>query len=253
MRALVLTVSSLVGLWLLHSRKKRLVQASKEEKAGFLEGHAEELGDVDFTAVARTAGRGGCSVWSSGAGGGRYKQHLHWWMPEGEAAGTIFLFHGMHEHAGRYDHVAREFSKHGFSVFAPDLKGHGLSDGGRGEVDSFDDYIEDGLALIDAVDAAQGGAGAGGRRLFLLGHSMGGAVAVRIAQLRPTVNARTKWAGLILSAPGLGVGVEAGHGLLLAALSALRPLAPNAPLPPFDPAQVRGSLTHSPLAPALHF
>jgi alpha-beta hydrolase superfamily lysophospholipase len=139
----------------------------------------------------------------------------------------------MYEHAGRYDHVASEFVKHGFSVYAPDHRGHGRTEGGRGEIDTFDDFVNDGINLIEAVDASQ--KNIPGRKLFLFGHSMGGAIAARIAQVRPKL-----WAGVILSGPGLGVGVDVGHGCLLAILNVLRKCVPHAPFPPFDPSLVVG-------------
>src|SRR4030095_5816637 len=56
-----------------------------------------------------------------------------WPLLEGVAPrGVVVLVHGLGEHAGRYDHVARRLNSWGFAVRGYDQYGHGESDGVRG-------------------------------------------------------------------------------------------------------------------------
>lgn len=76
----------------------------------------------------------------------------------------IFLVHGIAEHLVRYDHVAAFLNKNGYSVVRFDLRGHGKSEGKRGYIRSYRDYLED----IDQVVSLHKG-----KRNILFGHSMG--------------------------------------------------------------------------------
>jgi alpha-beta hydrolase superfamily lysophospholipase len=82
----------------------------------------------------------------------------------------------------------------GLSVFAFDLRGHGRSGGARGDVRSFQEFTED-LALMEGVWINH--VGSVGRR-FLLGHSMGGLIA-----LRHLLDGDHGYDGVVLSAPWL--------------------------------------------------
>jgi acylglycerol lipase len=115
------------------------------------------------------------------------------WLPEREPVGVVVVVHGIHEHSGRYAKLAGDLNRHGYAVYAVDLRGHGRSDGDRALIRTFDDYLDDAEMLLARVAAAQPG-----KPLFLLGHSMGGSVAALLAILRPP-NVR----GMILSAPAV--------------------------------------------------
>ena len=55
-----------------------------------------------------------------------------WPLPEGEPCrGTVLLVHGLGEHVGRYDPVARRLNDWGFAVRGYDHYGHGESTGPR--------------------------------------------------------------------------------------------------------------------------
>ncbi|CAN5662993.1 alpha/beta hydrolase [soil metagenome] len=117
----------------------------------------------------------------------------HWWRPRNEARATVVLVHGLKDHGARYDHVGEWLAGRGYAAHALDLRGHGESEGERFFVESFDEYVDD----LD-VFAARVWEKEPGKPLFLLGHSMGGAVASLFVLLRkPDLN------GLILSAPAL--------------------------------------------------
>lgn len=138
-----------------------------------------------------------------------------WPLPEGgPQRGTVLLVHGLGEHVGRYDHVARRLNDWGFAVRGYDQYGHGESGGPRGGLTSGTRLLDD---LADMVDAARARMPAG-QPLVLLGHSMGGLVAARFVamNLRP-VNA------LVLSSPALDPGLNAVQKLLLATLPRIAP------------------------------
>jgi alpha-beta hydrolase superfamily lysophospholipase len=86
----------------------------------------------------------------------------------------------------------------GSAVYVYDLRGHGQSSGARGQVRSFDEYLDDTTIFLDEVRRRQPG-----KPLFLLGHSLGGLICARLAEERaPDV------AGLVLSSPFLALLAE---------------------------------------------
>jgi alpha-beta hydrolase superfamily lysophospholipase len=120
--------------------------------------------------------------------------------------GTVILVHGLGEHAGRYDYVARHLNAWGFAVRGYDQFGHGESGGVRGGLPSDTHLLDDLADIVDSTRARM-------RKdapLILLGHSMGGVVAARFVALgiRP-VDA------LILSSPALDPGLSRGQRWLL--------------------------------------
>ena len=56
---------------------------------------------------------------------GETKIHAIRWIPDGEVKGVIQIIHGMAEHIGRYEHVAKFFTDRGFVVTGDDHLGHG--------------------------------------------------------------------------------------------------------------------------------
>lgn len=90
------------------------------------------------------------------------------------------LSHGYGEHSGRYAHVASRLVGEGAVVYGPDHVGHGRSGGERILVESIDDLVKDFGALQQQVVAEHPGL-----PLVIIGHSMGGLVAARFAQLHP--------------------------------------------------------------------
>ena len=102
---------------------------------------------------------------------------------------AVVLVHGYAEHSGRYEPVAERLVRHRYAVYALDLRGHGRSEGRRALVRSMDDLVADVRDLLDRVRQ-----GEPGLPLFLLGHSMGGAVVGRLL-----VDSQPEIAGVILS------------------------------------------------------
>ncbi|MCW0073020.1 lysophospholipase, partial [Burkholderia pseudomallei] len=94
----------------------------------------------------------------------------------------------------------------GIAVLAIDLRGHGQSPGKRAWVDRFDDYLNDADALV--AEAARGNT-----PLFLMGHSMGGAVAALYAIERVPARGHAL-TGLVLSSPALAPGRDVPRWML---------------------------------------
>jgi alpha-beta hydrolase superfamily lysophospholipase len=89
------------------------------------------------------------------------------------------LAHGLGEHSGRYAHLARWFGARGTGVYAIDHRGHGLSGGPRGHTDSMEAFVADLDLLVGRARAESGGP------LVLVGHSMGGLIAIAYAMAHP--------------------------------------------------------------------
>lgn len=99
-----------------------------------------------------------------------YVEHFH---PIGAPRLLLVMVHGFGAYCGLYRHVAAHLKAQGVAVTGFDARGHGRSQGRRGHVDHFDDYHLD-LSLV--VQAAR--ARFPGTPWAIMGHSMGGAVAL---------------------------------------------------------------------------
>lgn len=117
-------------------------------------------------------------------------QYWQGWAPD-EVTGVVILVHGLHEHGGRYAHVAQRLARSGYATYAADHLGHGRSPGTRGSIGSM-------AATVAGVDevAALAVAEHPGVPLFVYGHSMGGLVAAQYLTGTPSVPVR----GAVLSA-----------------------------------------------------
>jgi alpha-beta hydrolase superfamily lysophospholipase len=125
--------------------------------------------------------------------------------------GEVVIAHGFGEHSGRYAALTDHLIRHRYSVTAYDHRGHGLSDGLPGHVDRFDEYEDD----LDRVLLSVRSRGQP-RDLFLLGHSMGGLIALRyLAKERKPI------AAAVVSAPLIEVAVRVpAHKMMIARVGA---------------------------------
>lgn len=119
---------------------------------------------------------------------------LHWYgrLGDGPAKAVLLFVHGLAEHSGRYGWPMEYFLPRGFACYAFDLRGHGRSGGTSVHVRHFDDYDDDVGAIVRLVKGRHPGT-----PLFLVGHSMGGVVALRHA-----LGHAEQLDGLVLSSPG---------------------------------------------------
>lgn len=96
------------------------------------------------------------------------------WLPDGEAKGAVQLAHGMAEHSGRYERLARALTDAGYVAWMHDHRGHGetsteTADRGYFADDhGWDTAVEDMHTVLEALREAHPGL-----PVFFLGHSMG--------------------------------------------------------------------------------
>lgn len=110
--------------------------------------------------------------------GSRGRIHHDSWLPQQPARTVVVLLHGYGEHLGLYDPLASRLTGAGHAVHALDSLGHGRSDGERGRLDSFDDYVDDARTLVRIATEQHPGV-----PVILVGHS-GGALAAYLLALR---------------------------------------------------------------------
>ena len=94
------------------------------------------------------------------------------WEAENTKA-VVVLAHGMGEHSGRYNHVAKKLTDNDFSVVAFDHFGHGKTAGKRGHNPSFEAVLESVTKTIEKANELFPN-----KPVFLYGHSMGGNVVI---------------------------------------------------------------------------
>ncbi len=122
------------------------------------------------------------------------KRYFHFFQAEPEKAG-ILLIHGLGEHVLRYRDVAERLTGAGFSLYGFDLPGHGQSDGKRGHIDRFQDFVHEVEDFCHFLGEKQI------LPQFVLGHSLGGLIAFHFG-LSVSPGA---FRGFVLSSPGLKV------------------------------------------------
>ena len=105
------------------------------------------------------------------------------------------LVHGYGEHMGRYEQTAADFVADGAVVYGIDHIGHGQSEGERVAFTSFDSVVGDLHLLVVQAQAEHPDL-----PVAMIGHSMGGMLAVRYGQLFAD-NLKV----MVLSAPVLGM------------------------------------------------
>ncbi|MBP0596061.1 lysophospholipase [Paraburkholderia sp. LEh10] len=131
---------------------------------------------------------------------------LYRWRAAGLRCATVALVHGLAEHAGRYAAFGQALNANGIELIAIDLRGHGNAPGPRAWIERFDDYLSDADALVTEATRNDG-------PLFLMGHSMGGAIAALHAIERHP-GRRRALTGLILSSPALAPGRDVPRWML---------------------------------------
>jgi alpha-beta hydrolase superfamily lysophospholipase len=89
--------------------------------------------------------------------------------PRPNAKVTFAVVHGLGDHSGRYVAFADAMARRGMATYAVDLRGHGMSAGQRGHVDSWSQWTEDVAAFVHHVEGSTTG------EVVPLGHSFGGA------------------------------------------------------------------------------
>ncbi len=153
------------------------------------------------------------------------KLFLRSWRPNNtdtKLKGVILIAHGYAEHSGRYDYTAKFFTDNNYAVYAPDHYGHGRSEGVKADVPDFRIFVEDLLSVFSKIQNTEKNI-----PVFLLGHSMGGAISTILAS---GVGDNLK--GLILS--GSAIRIDGGVSNFVKSISkAIAFIAPYLPLVDF--------------------
>ena len=123
----------------------------------------------------------------------------------------VVLVHGFGEHSGRYEPLITHLLENEYAVTAYDHRGHGKSSGLYGHIDRFRQYEEDLHAIVSDVCGAHAG-----QKLFLIGHSMGGLVALRyLTRFGDSVT------GAVISAPLVEIAAKVpAHKLFIGKIGA---------------------------------
>lgn len=149
--------------------------------------------------------------WDTGTGVTAY----HW--PASTPKAVVLLQHGLSEYALRYvahyNGLIPALVAQQLSVYAFDLRGHGQSPGRRGLVD-VERAVADHLAAREQLAQQT-------LPVFLLGHSLGGLITAG-----SVLREQQGVAGVVLSAPALGIKT---HPLAHLVASALGPFLPTLP------------------------
>jgi alpha-beta hydrolase superfamily lysophospholipase len=155
-----------------------------------------------------------------------------WTVPDGAAPrGSLLIVHGLGEHSGRYDHVARRLTAIGLTVHGYDQRGHGRSEGPRGSLPADDALLDDLRFVFERIQPAP----------VVLGHSLGGTLAARA-----TGGGWIAPRALVLSSPALALHVDP---VRRAVLRLARRTSPDRPLPNRLPTS---KLSHDPTAVAAY-
>lgn len=90
-------------------------------------------------------------------------------------APVVMLFHGLRDHCRNWDHIAGLLAPHHY-VVAPDLRGHGESDWAGADSYTLPAYAADMADVAQALNL---------NRYAIIGHSLGGAIGLRVAAAYP--------------------------------------------------------------------
>ena len=117
--------------------------------------------------------------------------YLHHWSVDSPKA-VLCLIHGLGEHGGRYEALASFMNQSRISVIALDLRGHGLSEGRKGHIKSYELVLSDIEETLKLARSEYLGV-----PMFLYGHSLGGNLVANYVKTNPTL----ELSGFILSSP----------------------------------------------------
>jgi len=120
----------------------------------------------------------------------RLRYHVRHWP--GDAARRIVLLHGWMDVSASFQFLVDAMSPR-WDVYAPDWRGYGLTDWGQSDCYWFPDYLGDLDALLERIQPQA--------PVDLVGHSLGGNVAVLYAGVRPGRVAR------LINLEGFGMSV----------------------------------------------
>ena len=128
----------------------------------------------------------------------------------------LIIIHGLGEHSHRYQNLMDAMVPRRMGVAAFDLRGHGRSEGRRGHIRSFHEYLQDVHQFIQLCKVLHPEP----CKFFLVGHSLGGLIALAYCL------ERTEFlSGVVVSGPAIGVRLQVPNykKILASALSTFLP------------------------------
>ncbi|KAH0460947.1 hypothetical protein IEQ34_008522 [Dendrobium chrysotoxum] len=144
------------------------------------------------------------------------------WLPEKrDPKSLVFLCHGYGMECSISMRVTgTRLAKAGFAVYGIDYRGHGKSTGLQGYIPSFDELVNDCSNYFTSVCEMMTNRN---KMRFLLGESMGGAVALMLHRKKPSF-----WHGAVLVAPMCKIAEEIKpHPLVIKTLAKLSSVIPK--------------------------
>ena len=144
------------------------------------------------------------------------------WKPESDSKpkAVVALIHGLGEHIGRYEHVAKALTDAGYVLAGFDLRGHGKSGGARGHFPSLDTVMDDITRFRQFLSTRYADL-----PQFIYGHSLGG-----LLTLTYTLQNRSGLQGAIVTSPGLRTALQEQKGKI-ALVKMLGGLLPTVTVP----------------------
>lgn len=147
-----------------------------------------------------------------------------YWEPAGPPRALVFVAHGAAEHCGPYDEIAQRLKELSLLVFAHDHVGHGQSEGDRMNIKDFQVFVRDSLQHIDLMKSRHPDL-----PVFIVGHSMGGAISILTACERPA-----DFSGVVLIAPMVQMSPESVTPFKVFMAKLLNHMLPSLPLGAID-------------------
>ena len=112
----------------------------------------------------------------------------------------VVIAHGFMEHSGRYIDFGKVLVAHNIGVCIVDLRGNGFSEGIKGDIEDFFDFVEDLHCLIQDLQHTYK------KPIITYGHSMGGLITFIYG-----IQHKEELIGQILASPALGVPIGMKH------------------------------------------
>jgi len=78
------------------------------------------------------------------------------WTAQGAEQRNVVLFHGGHEHSGRFDELVERLGRTNTTYYAWDARGHGRSPGERGYAESLHDITRDADCFVKFLAQTHG-------------------------------------------------------------------------------------------------
>jgi acylglycerol lipase len=147
---------------------------------------------------------------------------VHAWLSDNPQR-ILICVQGLGGHGGYYRELACQVALKGTIVVAPDLRGHGHSEGVRGDIDRFDRYVMDvDVAVTWAITMWPD------TPIFVLGESMGASIANQYIARGLHLTDQFPFTGLVIVSPVFSSAIRPTFGEILHFMRSLL-IAPTYP------------------------